>query len=279
MLLAIRSKSVSKSGRTIFVLAGFVLVGLVTIAYMLSSMVEETTLFPFAVTVLLLWLVTTAAAGLVTLTRYHYRREIQLAQVEVAQSRSELHLIQSQLSPHFLFNTLNNIYGLSLTEPERVPALMLKLSELLRYSIYVVKDSFVPLQNEVAYLRNYLEFEHLRLGKKLDLQVDFNEEFDEKYTIPPLMLVVFVENAFKHSRTTGPIHIGIALHRKGNKIIFSVQNSYAAKPIDRQIPEKHSGFGLDSARKRLDLLYPGRHMLAIDQTDNKFSVHLEIVYQ
>ncbi|MET0300938.1 MAG: histidine kinase, partial [Flavitalea sp.] len=97
------------------------------------------------------------------------RKNLEQAKVTATQSQSELSLLHSQLSPHFLFNTLNNMYGISITNHEKLPALLLKLSELLRYSLYQVQDEFVPVKNEIAYLENYIEFERLRMGNRLQL--------------------------------------------------------------------------------------------------------------
>jgi sensor histidine kinase YesM len=177
-----------------------------------------------------------------------------------------------------LFNTLNNLYGLSLTEPQRVSPLLLKLSELLRYSVYDVKEIFVPLQYEVDYIRNYVAFECLRLGERLKLNMEIDPAFDGECKIPPMLLLVFVENAFKHSRSAGDqaIKIDINLHTKGGRIVFLARNSQGMKATAGEHADKHSGFGLDSARKRLSLLYGGKHTLRIDSTQAEYVVQLEL---
>ena len=278
MLLAISVNGIKNWGRSVTVLTIFIMVGFIAIAFLLNAMIEKTMLFPFAITVLLFFLVNASFSALITIIRHRYKSRITSAQAAAAQSKSELQLLQSQLSPHFLFNTLNNLYGLSLTEPERVPALMLKLSELLRYSVYDVKDVFVPLQYEADYIRNYVEFESLRLGDRLSLNLELDPVFDVECKIPPLLLIVFVENAFKHSRTTGSgaIKINISLRKNGNKIVFSARNSISTTLTARDYPERHSGFGLDSVRKRLDLLYAGRHTLEIDMTEADYAVQLKL---
>jgi LytS/YehU family sensor histidine kinase len=278
-LLALRTNAISNIGTAIFLMTGFILVGFVTTAYLLNAMVQKTALLPFAITVLLVFLVTAAAGGLVTIIRHHYKSNIRSAQSAMAQSRAELQLLQSQLSPHFLFNTLNNLYGLSMTEPDRIPPLLLKLSELLRYSVYDAKDILVPVQNEVEYIQNYIEFQRLRLGERLDLKIDIDHISSLECKIPPLMLIVFVENAFKHSRTTGKdiIRIDLTLRKRDDRIDFSISNSCTEKSVGG--PEKHSGFGLDSVSRRLNLLYPDRHKLRIDQSESVYIVHLELPCQ
>lgn len=274
--VAEKTASLVAPGRLTIILSVSIIIGFVLIAFLLNSMIGETTLFPFAVTVLLLFLVATATSALVTVFRFQNRVKLRSAEVAIAQSKSELQLLQSQLSPHFLFNTLNNLYGLSLHNPERLPPLLLKLSELLRYSVYDVKDILVPIQHEVDYIKNYIDFEKLRLGERLNLNVVIDDQFDDNSKIPPLLLVVFIENAFKHSRTTADqiMTIDISLKRKADSILFEVSNSYTDNAVDFQ--KKNSGFGLENVKKRLDLLYAGKHDLHISKRQNKYAVTLRI---
>jgi len=275
--LAVRTNAIRNVANTIVLAAAFILVGFIAIAFLLNAMIENTTLFPFAITVLLLFLVMAATGCLVTIIRNQYKERITSARAAMAQSKSELQLLQSQLSPHFLFNTLNNLYGLSMTEPARLPPLLLKLSDLLRYSVYEVKELFVPLQHELDYIRNYVDFERLRLGDRLQLSIGIEPVPDASFHIPPLMLIVFVENAFKHSRAAGEniISMDISLVKNGNQIVFSVRNSVGPVGGEYQT-EKHSGFGLDSVRKRLNLLYPGKHRLKIEKMEGSHRVYLEL---
>lgn len=279
--LAIRSNAIRKMSRALYLSAGTILAGSVLVAFLLHSMIEKTTLFPFAITILILFLTTAAAAAFVTLIRDQYKKKIVSAQAAMAQSKSELQLLQSQLSPHFLFNTLNNLYGLSLSQPDRVPALLLKLSELLRYSVYDAKDVFIPLQYEIDYLNNYIEFERLRLGSRLKLFSDLPTTTEPTCKIPPLLLIVFVENAFKHSRNAGAddIQIAISLRNAANSIVFSIGNSYSPASRNLSKAEKSSGFGLDNVRKRLALLYPDKHNLQIDEVKEKYTVLLTLESQ
>ncbi|MGC3945788.1 MAG: histidine kinase [Chryseolinea sp.] len=277
--LAIRTNAIRNVASLIFICVVSVLVGFVVIAFLLNSMINNTTLFPFAVTVLLVFLVNGAVACVITLIRNQYKEKITSAHAAMAQSKSELQLLQSQLSPHFLFNTLNNLYGLSMTEPSRLPPLLLKLSDLLRYSVYEVKELFVPLQHEVDYIRNYVDFERLRLGDRLQMSLGI-DVVSGGCQIPPQMLIVFVENAFKHSRAAGEnlIYIDINLIRNGSQLVFSVKNSVASGGGELH-SDKNSGFGLDSVRKRLNLLYPNRHKLRIEPKEGSHTVYLELECQ
>ncbi len=267
--------------RLMFILPMFMLLTFVVIAFLLNAMIKETEFFHFSVTVLLLFLLAAATGGVVTVLRFESKSKLASARTAMAHSKSELQLLQSQLSPHFLFNTLNNVYGLSLTSPEKVPALLLKLSDLLRYSVYDAKDVFVSIQSEVEYIKNYIEFEKLRLGEHLDLRLRFDDFAISSCRIAPMLLIVFIENAFKHSRTAmnERIVIDIALTQNGNEIVFSSWNSRRTNTMQSPGHEKHSGFGLESVRKRLALLYEGRHELVFNPENDRFMVTLKMQCQ
>lgn len=212
----------------------------------------------------------------IQIVRTNMQYQLQEAKATAEQSRSELRFLQSQLSPHFLFNTLNNIYGISLTQHEKIPALLLKLSDLLRYSVYDAKELFVPLKNEIAYIKNYIGFEKIRIGDKLMLEETY-EEVDTPFNIAPMLLIVFVENAFKHSKNTTEekIHIRIMLKKWANSILFSVENSYDGN-TEKNIVEKDSGFGLENVTKRLELLYNGEYDLTAEKKDGFYKVMLQL---
>jgi LytS/YehU family sensor histidine kinase len=197
------------------------------------------------------------------------------AKITASQSQSELKLLQSQISPHFLFNTLNNLYGISLTRHEMIPPLLLKLSDLLRYSVYDAKELFVPLRDELAYINNYIDFEKLRIGDRLIINTDITEEVDG-LQIAPMILIIFVENAFKHSKnsTDQNIYIDIELKSWANSILFSIKNSYQEN--QEKGFDKYSGFGLENVRKRLELLYPGKYDLKTEVKDDFYKVMLQL---
>lgn len=203
--------------------------------------------------------------------------QIAVARKAAAHSQSELQLLQSQLSPHFLFNTLNNLYGISLREPDKVPNMLLKLSELLRYSVYDAKDSFVPLKDEINYLQNYIAFEKIRIGERLELIADIEQTSIDRVYVPPMLFVVFVENAFKHAKNNlnAKIQIHISLKLWHKQVLFAVENSYK-EPDKTGLINKHSGWGLQSTVKRLELLYPGTHDLQIQKQEGLFSVTLRL---
>ncbi|MDN3659162.1 histidine kinase [Ferruginibacter paludis] len=235
-----------------------------------------------AINLILFWLpfaVCSLALGmLIKIVRAYTQNRLREAEAAAAQNKSELHLLQSQLSPHFLFNTLNNMYGLSLTEHEKIPPLLLKLSDLLRYTVYEANEVFVPLKDELNYIDNYIAFEQIRLGDRLVLNMDIEPVTSADIKIAPMLLIVFIENAFKHSRNSAAqqIFITISLKIWGNLILFSVKNSQSKEKEERPQIDKHSGFGLASVRIRLDLLYPGEHQLTIDNAEELYTVMLQL---
>jgi sensor histidine kinase YesM len=231
---------------------------------------------------LLFWIpfiiVPLALGTLIKMVRNNVQFQLREAQTTAANSQTELQLLQSQLSPHFLFNTLNNLYGLSITQHEKIPPLLLKLADLLRYSVYDTKELFVPLKEELAYINNYIDFEKIRLGERLVLTTAMEEIPNSEIKIAPMLLIIFIENAFKHSKNTADehIYIEIALKIWANSILFSIKNSHGPAPEEGNLINKNSGFGLASVRKRLELLYPNEHDLKIEEKDNFYHVMMQI---
>ena len=143
--------------------------------------------------------------------------------------QQELNFLRAQLSPHFLLNTMNNLYGLSVIKSDKLPNLMLRLSDLLRYSIYETKTDTVLLKNEILYLRDYIELQKIRMSSKVQIEVNFPSEIPENLTIVPLILVVFVENAFKYSHNVlsgKPPFIHLSLYLQEEYLVFITQNSF-----------------------------------------------------
>jgi len=204
-------------------------------------------------------------------------RQINEARISQEHRESELQLLRSQLSPHFLFNVLNSLYGLSLAEDKKVPVLLLKLSDLLRYSIYDTKPDFVPLINELEYIENYVELEKIRIGDKLSLDFNIQKTNLENIKIAPMLLIIFIENAFKHSKNTllPKIHINIDLRIIDNYLVFSVKNSYAGDNEERQ-SNVDSGIGLAVTLRRLDLLYHGKYLLENSKQNNYYQIKLQL---
>lgn len=213
-----------------------------------------------------------------SITRSTITRLIRETNIARQQRESELKLLRSQLSPHFLFNVLNNLYGLSIQHDKRVPGLILRLSDLLRHSIYDTSLEFVPLSSELSYIENYIELERIRIGDKLILESNIQKDHTAEIMIAPMLLIVFVENAFKHSKNTvlPEIHVKIDLHVDNGKLNFIVGNSCSDKPVEKNKNEE-SGIGLDVTKKRLELLYPGKYSMKIKQENGFYEVTLQLI--
>lgn len=190
---------------------------------------------------------------------------------------AELQLLKGQLNPHFLFNTLNNLYGLSVIKSDKLPGLMLKLSDLLRYSLYQTKDARVPLRQELTYLQNYLELERLRLDDKIDLSLQIEGD-PQEYQVAPMLLIVFLENAFKHFGSTAgqAAFIQINISVVADQLRFSCINSKDTQAVVSPREQNASGIGLANVRQRLALLYPRQYRLDVQDHKTTFSVDLNL---
>lgn len=192
------------------------------------------------------------------MTRYAFRQRQLNQQLLISHQAGELKALKDQINPHFLFNTLNNLYGLTSSNPDKAGEVVLKLSQLMQYMLYEGNLPQVPLQKEITYLQNYLALERIRYGPGLHLSFLISG-VTEPVIIAPLLLLPFVENAFKHglSRQLGDAWLQIQLTVTPDELVFKVENS---KPELAETPPK-IGIGLPNVAKRLDLLYPGRHRL------------------
>lgn len=192
--------------------------------------------------------------------------------LEKEKLNSELALLKNQISPHFFFNTLNNIYSLIGINQEDSQKAVLKLSKLMRYLLYESEQGNVKLSNEIEFMKNYIDLMKLRMNERVNLTVSFPEKFEDT-DIPPLLFIPFIENAFKHGITNkGKSFIEIALVASPDVLEFSCSNSVGnGKTEDGQ-----SGIGLENVTKRLNLLFPGEHDLKIIKNSDKFEIHLVI---
>ncbi|NVO21188.1 MAG: histidine kinase [Bacteroidetes bacterium] len=189
------------------------------------------------------------------------------------QQSSELALLRSQVNPHFLFNTLNNIYSLVYKKSDEAPAAVMKLSRIMRYMLYDSNSNVVQLEKEVDYLKSFIELQELRINQTD--YVDFQIEGDnENQTIAPMLLIPFVENAFKHGGKNHTPGIIISLKSINGKITFEVTN-FKKKNLLVQNDEI-GGIGLQNIKRRLELLYPGKHELQILDEEDKFYIKLEV---
>lgn len=187
---------------------------------------------------------------------------------------SRLSYLREQVNPHFLFNTLNSIYLLALEKSDDAPQAVLKLSEMMRYVMNDTIREKVPLQNEITYIENYIELQHLRFGNSLPVGYTVEGVITNKY-IAPLLLITFIENAFKHG-------VNAAEQNQINIRITVTENSHLNMNVLNkkvkvyQEKTERSGIGLQNTRNRLEILYPGKHNLAISENENEFNVSLDI---
>jgi two-component system, LytTR family, sensor histidine kinase LytS len=197
--------------------------------------------------------------------------------LDKTQKENELRHLKAQLNPHFLFNTLNNLYGLSVAESKQLPGLMLKLSDLLRYSLYDTTAHYVALQKEIDYLENYIELERIRLSGDASISFEIRGNAEGRF-IAPLLMIVFLENAFKHfsAKKGEKAFIRIELSIKDDKLQLDVSNSIdpGFAPVPTQ--KRSGGLGLENVRQRLNLLYQGQYHLTINKDRDIFATRLVI---
>lgn len=188
--------------------------------------------------------------------------------------KTELSLLRSQVSPHFMFNVLNNMVALARKKSDLLEPSLIKLSSLMRYMLYETNEEKVSLEKEIDYLQSFIDLQQQRFSKKLMLTVNMQAP-DKFYDIEPMLLIPFVENAFKHG--TGIIdnaQIDIKLIAEKDFLYFTVSNKF--DPVSVEIKDKASGIGLANVQRRLNLLYPKHHQLTITKQEEYFIVSLKI---
>lgn len=204
---------------------------------------------------------------------FRYMREQQrIAKMNEQKKIAELKALKGQLNPHFLFNTLNNIYSLTLLKNEQAPEVVSKLSDMLDYMIYKCDCRFVPLKNEIQLLEDYIQLEKVRYGKRVN--ISFDREINADVQIAPLILLTFLENAFKHGVSEELSVATIQLNIVADKefILTTITNTVPSQN-KKQASDK---IGLDNVQKQLELIYPNEHNLQIQQEENQFSVTLKV---
>lgn len=188
---------------------------------------------------------------------------------------AEIALLKSQINPHFLLNTLNNLYALSLTEPDKTPESLLKLSDMMNYLLHEGAQLKVPLTHDLAFVQNYIELQRLRLPPNVSLRVKLPSDTPDNLQIEPMVLIPFIENAFKHGLTTKiACEISIAISLAERQLRLWVENPVL--PIKTPSSGNPSGVGMLNTRQRLAHTYPGRHQLLIKKDELLHRVELEI---
>lgn len=201
-----------------------------------------------------------------------------IRELEKQKINAELQALKHQLDPHFLFNSLNTIYSMSLEEDPKAADAILQLSDNMRYVLYQANTNEIELEAELDFIQNYIHLQKARLGEeKADIQLHIDPQVDKRVKVAPLLFLPFIENAFKHGLKSheGKRFIHIFFRQKDQQLSFEIRNSSypttGTKPSDQE-----GGIGLANARKRLEVLYPGTHQLEISATGKDFSVYLSL---
>jgi LytS/YehU family sensor histidine kinase len=207
----------------------------------------------------------------VSILYWIFRQIKSIINLKNEKAKTELLHLKSQVNPHFFFNMLNNLYGLVDKDSKKAQELILKLSDMMRYSIYEGQKETVLLSQEIIYLQNYIELHKMRYHKKID--VVFNQHINEDYTIMPLLFIILLENAFKHGvenlRENAYVHINIK--SENNEVSFDIENNF-----DQTVTNEQKGIGLENLKRRLELVYPKNHILMFSENNNVFKAQLII---
>lgn len=204
------------------------------------------------------------------------QQRLRIQEIESKQLQTELDLLKTQINPHFLFNTLNNLFGMARNQDAATAEGISRLSHLMRYMIHDSQVERIDLDKEVEQVRRLIELQKLRFSEEDDIDIDFLIVGDTgKIQIPPMLLIPFVENAFKHGISLDKASfVHIVLKAQDERLEFSIKNStHIARP---SYNESDTGLGLSNVRRRLELLYPGKHELKIQDSQKVFEVSLSI---
>ncbi|SDI09026.1 sensor histidine kinase [Chryseobacterium jejuense] len=201
------------------------------------------------------------------------RKQQRLLKLEEEKKSIELKVLKNQLNPHFLFNTLNNLYTLTLKKDDKAPEVIAKLSEILDFVLYRCNEDYVSVEKEITLIENYIALEKLRYDENR-LDILFTKDIQESNKISPLIVLTFIENAFKHGviNETEKATIRLSLESKKEQIIFSIKNTKPQNELARI--SNQSKIGLENVRKQLDLLYPKKYQLEIEETQRYYTVKL-----
>ncbi|MGB3463722.1 MAG: histidine kinase [Cyclobacteriaceae bacterium] len=202
-----------------------------------------------------------------------YREQQRLIKLNEQKKTAELALLKNQLNPHFLFNTLNNLYALAFKKSDQTIKVIEKLSGILDYTLYGCNKEYVSINKEVELIENYLVLERVRYGNRVDVR--FDNHISKDLNIAPLLLLTYIENAFKHgvSQELETAEISISLTANEKEINFEIENSKAGYKLEK-CTQKNGSIGLRNVQQQLDLLYPEEHSLEITNSPHTYKVNL-----
>jgi len=221
--------------------------------------------------------VITALSSLVRIPVDWLRVQAEKKELQTRNVETELQSLKNQINPHFLFNTLNNLYALTLKKSDLAPQVVLRLSDMMRYMLYECNESKVSIGQEMRYINNYLELERLRYASPSQITIDIDEDLSD-LQIAPLLLIPFVENSFKHGMQTSlsDSFVKIKAVNKDGRLLFEVVNSKPPASPGQASPRPQGGVGLVNVKRRLELLYPERHQLEISDAPESYTARLTI---
>lgn len=221
-----------------------------------------------------------AFTSAIRLAKMGISQRIEFEEIKAKQLQTELALLRAQINPHFLFNTLNNLYAMAQREADASTAdAIARLSHLMRYVIYDSNVARIELSREVEQVRSYIELQRLRVSEEDDVDISFAVAGEtDGLLIAPMLLMPFVENAFKHGISLRqPSHVLINLAVAEGTLHFTAENTVRKRAAEKS--EEDSALGLKNVRRRLELLYPDRHDLTIDETEEHFKIALSLTLQ
>lgn len=208
----------------------------------------------------------------ISIAQWLFKQIKALIRLKNEKAKTELMHLKSQVNPHFFFNMLNNLYGLVDKDAKKAQQLILKLSDMMRYSIYDGEKETVLLSEEIIYLENYIELHKMRYHKAIDIQFNIDTN-DTDYEIMPLLFIILLENAFKHGvenlRENAYVHITLTAHN--NEVTFEIENNF-----DEAQDNPETGIGLKNLKRRLELVYLKKHTLTLSKTDTIYTATLNI---
>lgn len=232
----------------------------------------------YAITTMLGELYVVSFVTAIKITIDWLREHSMLHEMEKRQLSTELRFLRSQVSPHFFFNTLNNIYSLTLKKSEKAPEVILKLSELMRYLLYDTTKRSQSLQKEISCIQNYIDLEKMRFDNKLEVAIALSGNLEQK-VIPPMLLMPLIENCFKHgaSKNIGKTKIGLNIDVGEKFLHFKITNTNPKNQQKEALPTRAGGIGLSNVRKRLELGYePEDYELQVQNLEESFEVYLKL---
>ncbi|MCC8153939.1 MAG: sensor histidine kinase [Tannerellaceae bacterium] len=266
----------------------FIIVALILIVHVLMQILPEPPgkvhppdrewqhVVRFFIANIMIYMLVAALSVAIKMTNSWYQAEAIQKELEKSRTEAELQNLKSQLNPHFLFNTLNNIYSLIAISPDQAQASVHDLSRLLRYVLYESSQLFVSLEKEIDFLRNYIELMRIRLPKQVRIELNISPLIKGDTPIAPLLFISLIENAFKHG--VSPVYasfICIDISQNEKQVSCLIRNSYF--PKDNYMDKSGSGIGLINLQKRLSLLYPGRHSFTHGKEEEQYYASINII--